>query len=42
MALIPLIDCYDLLDMDPNTFRRALKQAGIVPLPIRRMRASSA
>ncbi len=33
MALIPLIDCYDLLDMDAKTLRTSLKRAGIVPTP---------
>jgi hypothetical protein len=33
MALIPLMDGYDLLDMDAKTVRTALKRAGIVPSP---------
>lgn len=33
MALIPLIDCYDLLDIDPKTLRTSLKRAGIAATP---------
>jgi hypothetical protein len=33
MALIPLIDCYELLDIDPKTVRTSLKRAGIALTP---------
>jgi hypothetical protein len=33
MTLIPLIDCYDLLDIDPKTLRTSLKRARIVLTP---------
>jgi hypothetical protein len=33
MALIPLIDCYGLLDSDPKTLRASLKRAGISLTP---------
>lgn len=33
MAFIPLIDCYDLLDLDPKTLRSSLKRLGITATP---------
>jgi hypothetical protein len=33
MALIPLIDCYELLDIDPKTLRLSLKRAGMEVCP---------
>jgi hypothetical protein len=33
MALIPLIDCYELLDIDPKTLRTSLKRARITLTP---------
>jgi len=33
MALIPLIDCYELLDIDPKTLRTSLKRACIALTP---------
>lgn len=33
MALIPLIDCYELLDIDPKTLRTSLKRAHITLTP---------
>src|SRR5215471_16123638 len=33
MALIPLLDCYDLLDIDPKTLRSSLKRLGIAATP---------
>ena len=33
MALIPLIDCYELLDIDPKTLRTSLKRAHIALTP---------